>query len=217
MFKKAALGLGALALVGVTSACENSQGGPSRNQTIGALTGAALGAAAGTLVGGNDRRNALVGAGVGLLAGAAVGTYLDRQQAELEQNLAGSGANVSRVGDTLLVTLPGGVTFDTDSANIRPEFRRPLREVAFTLNDYPESYVDVIGHTDSVGAESYNQALSERRAQSVASSLIADGVNRVRIAAYGKGETQPVASNDTAAGRQANRRVEIVIIPATRN
>jgi outer membrane protein OmpA-like peptidoglycan-associated protein len=215
MFKNAVLGLGALALVGATSACENAQGGPSRNQTIGALGGAALGAAAGTLVGGNDRRNALVGAGLGLLAGAAVGTYLDRQQADLERNLAGSGANVNRVGDTLMVTLPGGVTFDTDSANIRPEFRRPLSQVAYTLNDYPESYVDVVGHTDSTGADAYNQSLSERRAQSVAGALIADGVNRARIAAYGMGERQPVASNDTASGRQANRRVEIIIVPAT--
>ncbi len=216
MIKNAVLGFGALALVSTTAAC-NHGSGPTQNQTIGALTGAALGAAAGTLVGGNDRRNALVGAGVGLLAGAAVGTYLDRQQAELERNLEGSGASVTRVNDTLLVTLPGGVTFDFDSANIRPEFRRPLAEIASTLNAYPESYVDVVGHTDSDGSEAYNQSLSERRARAVSGSLISNGVNSARIAAYGVGESQPVASNATAAGRQANRRVEIIIVPATRS
>lgn len=216
MFKKTALGLGALALVSVTAACEN-QSGPSQNQAIGALSGAALGAAAGTLVGGDDRRNALVGAGIGLLAGAAVGTYLDQQQRDLERNLQGTGATVQRVDDALMVTLPEGVTFDVDSARIKPQFSGPLSEIAYTLNQYPESYVDVVGHTDSTGAAAYNQTLSERRASAVASALIADGVARARIAAYGVGETQPIASNDTVRGRAANRRVEVIIVPATRS
>ncbi|MGR3783942.1 MAG: OmpA family protein [Albimonas sp.] len=198
------------------SACANGQG-PSSNQAAGAGVGAVLGAASGLLVGGDDRRNALVGAGIGLLAGAAVGTYLDQQEQDLRQDLSGTGAEVTRVDDALLVTLPGGVTFDTDSTVVKSEFRRPLNRVARTLQKYPSSYVDVIGHTDSTGEASYNMQLSNRRARAVASELIERGVKRPRIEAYGRGEEQPVASNDTAQGRAANRRVEILIVPATQS
>lgn len=185
------------------------------NTAGGALIGALGGAAVGTLFGGNDRRNALIGAGVGMLAGAAVGQYLDRQQRELEASLAGTGAEVSRDGDGLLVNFPASLTFAVDSAEIRPEFYSALDSVSGTLNRYPQSYLDIIGHTDSTGSDAYNQALSERRAGSVANYLRGRGVVPQRIAAYGVGETQPIASNDTAAGRQQNRRVELKIIPAT--
>jgi len=181
----------------------------------GAAAGAVGGAVLGTLVGGDDRRNALVGAGIGLLAGAAVGQYLDQQQRDLERDLQGTGANVYRVGDELRVALPAGVTFDVDSATIGPGFQRPLSDVAATLRSYPKSYIDIIGHTDSTGSAEYNQGLSERRADAVAEALTRRGVRPVRIAAYGVGETQPVATNETPAGRAANRRVEIRIIPAT--
>lgn len=181
----------------------------------GAGVGALGGAAVGTLFKGDDRRNALIGAGIGMLAGAAVGQYLDQQQRELEQGLAGSGAQVTRQGDALVVNLPASVTFDTDSAQIKPGSYMALDEVAGTLQRYPQSYVDVVGHTDSTGSDQYNQQLSERRAQSVANYLRTRGVTPARIAAYGMGETQPVATNATADGRQANRRVEIRIIPAT--
>lgn len=194
-------------------ACETVQN--NQRTAIGAGLGAALGAAAGTLVGGNDRRNALVGAGIGLLAGAAVGQYLDRQQRDLEQNLAGTGADVTRVGDQLLVSLPGGVTFNTDSATIAPAFYGPLNSVAVTLNKYPESFVDVIGHTDNVGSAQYNQTLSERRAQSVSGYLTGQGVAAQRLVAFGQGFSQPIADNSTAAGRAQNRRVELRITPAT--
>ncbi len=214
MLRKTTLAITTLAFLG---ACADSsgQGGVTKRQGLGALSGAAVGAALGTLVGGNDRRNALVGAGIGLLAGAAVGTYLDEQERRLNQDLAGTGADVRRVNDTLLVTLPAGVTFDVDSANVKGKFRRPLRQVAKTLVEYPSSYVDVIGHTDSTGSASYNQTLSERRAQAVADILARNGVQRQRIVAYGKGETEPVASNATAEGRARNRRVELIITPAT--
>lgn len=197
------------ALVGCETAANNQRA------LIGGGLGAAAGAALGTLVGGNDRRNALVGAGIGLLAGAAVGAYLDDQQRELEAGLAGSGADIQRVGDQLYVTLPAGVTFATDSATIQPQFQGPLDRVAQTLNQYPQSYIDVVGHTDSQGDEAYNQALSERRAQSVSSFLISRGVAPARLATYGLGETQPIADNGTASGRQANRRVNLIITPAT--
>ena len=156
-----------VALVG----CQNQTLQDNQNTAIGALAGAAVGAAAGTLVGGNDRRNALIGAGIGLLAGAAVGQYLDQQQRELEAGLAGTGAEVERQGDQLLVNLPSSITFDTDSAAIKPQFRGALNDVAATFNKYPESYIDVIGHTDSRGSDAYNQQLSERRSGAVAVSV----------------------------------------------
>lgn len=209
--RAAVLALGAGAFL---SACANQQG-PSDRQMAGAGVGAVLGAASGLLVGGDDRRNALVGAGIGLLAGAAVGTYLDQQERDLRQDLSGTGAEVKRVDNALLVTLPGGVTFDTDSTVVKSQFRRPLNKVAKTLQKYPSSYVDVVGHTDSTGTAAYNMDLSDRRARSVANELIERGVRRARIQAYGKGQTQPVASNNTAEGRSQNRRVEILIVPAT--
>jgi outer membrane protein OmpA-like peptidoglycan-associated protein len=146
-----------------------------------------------------------------------VGTYLDRQEDALNEDLAGTGAAVTRVGDALLVTLPEGVTFDTGSAEIKPQFSRALTQVAQTLNEYPESYIDVIGHTDSVGAADYNQTLSEKRADAVRRALIQRSVAAARVVAYGMGENSPVADNASAAGRSANRRVEIKIIPATRS
>jgi outer membrane protein OmpA-like peptidoglycan-associated protein len=198
------------------ASCAQGQG-PTQRQATGAALGAALGAASGLLVGGDDRRNALVGAGIGLIAGAAVGTYLDEQERALRQDLEGTGADVERVGDTLLVTLPGGVTFETDSARVQPRFQRPLDGVAQTLQQYPSSYVDVIGHTDSTGEEAYNRRLSLMRANAVADELIARGVTPARIETAGLGETQPVATNETPEGRARNRRVELRIVPATRS
>ena len=198
-----------LALAGCTAVEQNPR------TAAGAGIGALGGAAAGTLFGGNDRRNALIGAGIGMLAGAAVGQYLDQQQRQLEQQLAGTGARVTRQGDQLLVNFPANITFATDSAQIRPEFYPVLNDVAGTLQRYPQSYIDVVGHTDSTGSTQYNQQLSEQRAQAVANFLRTRGVTPARIAAYGMGETQPVATNATPAGRQANRRVELRIIPAT--
>jgi len=193
--------------------CQTVRDNP--NTAGGALLGALGGAVAGTLVTKHDRTGALIGAGIGLLAGAAVGQYLDNQERELRQDLAGTGAEVSRDGEALLVNFPSNVTFDVNSAAIRPGFYRTLDDVSATLNRYPESYLDVIGHTDSTGSEAYNQALSERRAGSVSNHFRSRGVVPARIAAYGQGENQPIASNATASGRQENRRVELRITPAT--
>ena len=201
----------AVAVTIALAGCQDNQ-----RTAIGAASGAAVGAAAGLLVGGDDRRNALVGAGIGLLAGAAVGQYLDRQQRQLEQDLAGTGAEVERQGDQLLVNMPSNITFDTDKSNIKPQFNPVLDQVAATFNQYPQSYIDVVGHTDSQGSDAYNQALSERRAASVSNALANRGVNRARLAQFGMGETQPVATNETAEGRAQNRRVELRITPATR-
>lgn len=211
MLKKTAIA--AICASMVLAGCETVQNNP--RTAAGAGIGALGGAAAGTLFRGNDRRNALIGAGIGMLAGAAVGQYLDQQQRELEQSLQGTGAQVNRQGNELVVNLPSSITFATDSAQIRPGSYGALDQLAGTLQRYPQSYVDVVGHTDSTGSDTYNQQLSEQRAQSVANYLRSRGVTPARIAAYGLGETQPIATNATSEGRQANRRVEVRIIPAT--
>jgi outer membrane protein OmpA-like peptidoglycan-associated protein len=185
------------------------------NTAGGAIIGALGGAAVGAILPGSSRTNALIGAGVGLLAGAAVGQYLDNQQRELEASLAGTGAEVNRDGESLVVNFPANVTFAVDSAQIQPGFYRTLDDVSATLNRYPQSYLDVIGHTDSTGSDTYNQALSERRAGSVSNYFRSRGVVPARIASYGLGETQPIASNADSYGRQQNRRVELRITPAT--
>ncbi|MEM7444092.1 MAG: OmpA family protein [Pseudomonadota bacterium] len=212
MIKKIAV----VALAGtVLAGCQGGGLGGLGNTGTGALLGAGAGAALGTLAGGNDTRNALIGAGIGALAGGAVGYYMDQQEAALQADLAASGAAVTRQGDNLLVSLPAGVTFATDSYDIKPEFYGPLTNVAQTLREYQSSIVNVMGHTDNTGSAAYNQTLSEQRAQAVANFLIQQGVNPARVYSQGFGLTRPVADNSTAAGRAANRRVEIEIIPFT--
>ncbi|MEL7464501.1 MAG: OmpA family protein [Pseudomonadota bacterium] len=202
--------LAALSSVALLAGCA-ADGTVNENVAGGAAVGAILGAVTGALIG--DRTGAIVGAGVGAVAGGAVGAYLDEQQKELERNLEGTGATVVNTGEELLVNLPSEVTFDFDEAAIKPEFRQPLAEVASTLAEFEASAVDIIGHTDSVGSDAYNQTLSERRAESVAGFLTQRGVIRERIVAFGEGETRPIATNDTPEGRAQNRRVEIKITP----
>lgn len=188
------------------------------NTAKGAGIGAAVGAVAGILTGPDaraHRKNALIAAGVGALAGAAVGQYMDRQEAKLRAQLAGSGVSVTRNGDTITLNMPGNVTFRTDSADLNPSFYKVLDSVALVLKEYDKTLLEVAGHTDSTGSEQYNQALSERRASSVAQYLESRGVNPQRIITVGAGETRPIASNDTPEGRQANRRVELSLEPIT--
>ena len=183
---------------------------------IGAGVGALGGYLLGDLVGGrNDRTAKIVGAGIGAVAGGGVGYYMDRQEQQLKEQTAGTGVDVIRDGDNLVLDLPSSITFAVDSSNIDGQFRNTLNQVANTLNEYPNTYIDVLGHTDSTGSEQYNQALSERRADAVASYLASQGVNRARMATLGYGESQPKASNATEEGRAANRRVEIRITPVT--
>ncbi|MEN3745729.1 OmpA family protein [Sphingomonas sp. HF-S3] len=184
------------------------------NTAIGGITGALGGYLLGDIVGGrNDRTEKLVGAGLGGLAGVAIGSYMDRQERELRERTAGSDVQVIRNGDDLILRMPSGITFATDSATIDPQFRPTLDRVGEVLGQYDQTYVDIYGHTDSTGADAYNQTLSERRARSVADYLSTRGVRSVRIATRGFGETQPIASNDTEEGRAANRRVEIKLVP----
>lgn len=188
------------------------------NTRTGAIAGALGGAVLGYLS--NDkseqgRKNALIGAGVGALAGAGVGAYMDKQQAQLRAQLANTGVEVTRQGDNIVLNMPSDVTFAVDRSDIQPQFDRVLDEVATTLNQYPSTTVDVVGHADSTGTDAYNQALSERRASAVAAYLTSRNVLPARLYVAGMGERQPIASNDTEAGRAQNRRVEIIVRPYT--
>lgn len=182
--------------------------------------GAGLGALAGAVVGaisGNSSRSrrerALIGAGLGALAGGAIGNYQDRNEAMMREELAGTGVDVVRRGDDIILNLPSNITFAFDSAEVKPEFYPVLDRVAGVANQNQQTILEVAGHTDSVGTDAYNQGLSERRAHAVGSRLIAGGVLRDRLIMVGGGEQHPVASNDTDAGRAQNRRVEITVMP----
>ena len=186
------------------------------NTAVGIIGGALGGYLLGDLVGGRgDRTEKIVGAGIGAIAGGAVGAYMDRQEADLRRQTAGTGVDVIRQGDDLILRMPSNVTFAFDSAAVQPQFRPTLDQVAQTLGSYNQTYIDVLGHTDSTGTDAYNQALSERRAQSVADYLSMRGVARARMGIRGYGETQPIASNETEEGRSQNRRVEIKVVPVT--
>jgi outer membrane protein OmpA-like peptidoglycan-associated protein len=186
---------------------------PETSRTAkGAGIGAAAGAVAGVVIGG---KATIIGAGVGALVGAAVGNYMDREAEVLRQKLRASGVSVTRAGNQIVLNMPGHVTFATDSSDISSSFYEVLDSVAIVLNEYDQTYVDVIGHTDSTGSEEYNQALSVRRARSVADYLMSRQVIPERLVVTGMGQTRPIAPNDTTEGRALNRRVEIVLTPLT--
>lgn len=181
---------------------------------IGGVLGAAGGYLLGDIVGGrHDRTERILGAGIGAVAGAGVGHYMDRQEAQLRRQTAGTGVEVERQGDQLVLNMPGDVTFAYDSAAISPQFQSTLGQVAGTLRDYPSSSIDILGHTDTRGTDAYNQGLSERRAGAVADYLARQGVQSVRMATRGYGETQPKCAETSEAGYACNRRVEIRIVP----
>lgn len=186
--------------------------------TKGALIGAGIGAVVGLITGDDAverRQHALIGAGLGALAGGAVGAYQDRQEAQLRAELEGTGVSVHRNGDNITLNMPGNVTFATDSADLSPAFFDVLNSVGKVLGEFDKTVVEVAGHTDSTGSDAHNQGLSERRAASVATYLRGQGVMSQRLITIGMGESRPVADNSTAAGRQANRRVEITMVPLT--
>lgn len=182
----------------------------------GAGIGAAAGAVIGLLTHGNKFDNALIGAALGGVAGGAIGNYQDRQESKLREQMAGTGVSVVRKDDNITLDMPGGVTFLTDSAEVRSESYPILDKVASTLVEYHETVVEVAGHTDSSGNADHNQKLSERRAGSVSAYLNSRGVEQKRLIVVGDGARDPVASNATAAGRQLNRRVEITIVPVAK-
>ena len=199
----------ALSLVG----CTGFEAGNGGYTTGGAAGGAAVGALAGQIIG-KDTRGTLIGAAVGSLLGMGWGAYKDNQARELKAALKGTQAEVRNDGNALVVNLPGGVTFASDSANISSGFYSALNGVAQTLVKSPETRIQVNGYTDSTGGDAHNLDLSQRRANAVAQYFIAQGVSSNRIVANGFGSSNPIASNATPEGRQANRRVEVRILPA---
>ena len=183
-----------------------------------AIIGAAVGGAVGLITGDDSverKKRALVGAGLGALAGAGVGAYMDRQEAKLRAELERTGVSVTRNGDNITLNMPGNITFATNSADLNANFYDVLNSVSMVLAEFDKTVVEVAGHTDSTGETAYNQALSERRASSVASYLGTRSVRTDRIITVGAGETHPIATNDTDVGRQANRRVELTLVPLT--
>lgn len=206
----------AMALLGTTACTTDPVTGKRTvsKAAIGAVAGAALGTGAGALVGGRKKRTEMiVGAGIGAVAGGAIGAYMDKQERELREKTAGTDVQVVRQGDEILLNIPSGVTFDTNSYAIQPQFQKTLNDVATTLASYNQTYLDVYGHTDSTGNDAINIPLSQNRAQAVSSYLTSRGVALARIGTQGFGASQPVASNATPEGRQQNRRVEIKIVP----
>lgn len=211
----------AIALIGVTflAGCTTDPytGEQKLSNTAGgAGIGAAVGALGGLMVGGSSRaqRNAvLIGAGIGALGGGAIGNYMDRQENELRAQLQGTGVSVTRNGDQIILNMPSSITFDTDQDQVKSQFYATLNSVAIVLRKFNQTLVDVNGHTDSTGSASHNQALSQRRAASVANYLGSQGIDPRRFAIIGYGATQPVATNATPDGRAQNRRVEIQISP----
>ena len=182
------------------------------NTGKGAVIGATAGGTVGGVIGhqsGHTAEGVIIGAAVGGVAGGLIGHTMDKQAQELEQNIPG--ATVKRVGEGIQVTFASGLLFDFDSDTIRPEARHNLTALANSLDKYPKTELLIVGHTDAVGSDSYNQALSERRARSAARYLETQGVSGGRLATRGRGESEPVASNDSEAGRQDNRRVEVAI------
>jgi len=213
-------GVAAAAALMTTAACvTNPETGEREFQTrtaIGAAVGAVAGYLGGDLIGGRrDRTEKILGAGIGTIAGAAVGQYMDRQERDLRRQTAGTGVVIEREGDELLLSMPAGITFPINSYQIQPQFYGTLNQVAQTLSAYPQTLIDVYGHTDPTGGDAINIPLSRNRAESVAAYLSQQGVNRARIATQGFGSSQPIADNGTESGRAQNRRVEIRIVPAT--
>ena len=210
-------GLAALSLSACTSVNPYTGDSQLSNTAGGALIGAGGGAVVGGILGaatGNDPRvGALIGAGIGGLTGAGIGSYMDQQEAELRAQLQGTGVSVTRQGNQIILNMPSNITFDTDSAGVKPQFSETLISVGLVLRKFDKTLVDVYGFTDSTGSDAYNQKLSQDRAVSVATALANQGVSQQRFYITGKGEEDPIASNSSESGRAQNRRVEILLSP----
>jgi outer membrane protein OmpA-like peptidoglycan-associated protein len=214
--------LAAIVTVVALGACTNPSGSllaPASDPNQRAKNGALIGAGAGAVIGalsqgdGNRDRGALQGAVIGAALGAGGGALLDRQERDLRASLGNNNVTINNTGDRLIVTLPQDILFATGSSAVRPDLQRDLGAVAGNLQAYPNSTIQVIGHTDSDGEAGFNQQLSESRANAVSSVLLNNGVAPGRIQAFGRGESQPVSSNLNPQGKAQNRRVEIVILP----
>ena len=207
MYSNARIITGVLAITLMTAGC-SSLSRTERGAIIGAGAGGAIGGVIGNQTG-STARGAIIGAAVGGVVGAIIGNQMDKQADELAQNIPG--ATVTRVGEGIAVTFASGLLYDFDSDRIRAEAAQNLRNLAASLDKYPNTDLLIVGHTDAQGPDSYNWDLSERRSRSAADYLAAQGVARTRLRTAGRGETEPIASNDTDAGQQQNRRVEVAI------
>lgn len=197
-------------------ACTSIDPYTREEKTNNTVKGAGIGALGGAVIGvlaGDNRKSALIGAGIGALTGGGIGYYMDDQEGKLRQELESTGVSVTRYGDTITLSMPGNITFNTDSSAISANFYRILDSVAKVINEFDKTYVDIDGHTDSVGQASYNMTLSQQRADSVSLYLQSRQVMQQRIITRGAGEAHPIASNETAQGRSQNRRVEIKLTP----
>lgn len=214
--------MAAMVAVVALGACTNPNGSilaqpddPNQRLKNGVLIGAASGAVIGALSKGDGNRDkgALRGAIIGGALGAGAGALLDKQERDLRASLGNDNVTINNTGDRLIVTLPQDILFASGSSAVRPDLQRDLGAIAGNLQAYPDSTIQIVGHTDSDGEASFNQQLSESRANAVASVLINNGVPPQRIQSFGRGEAQPVASNLNPQGKAQNRRVEIVILP----
>ncbi len=188
---------------------------PGSNAETGAIAGAVIGGVYGaSRPGGNKLLKGATGAVIGAAIGGVIGQQLDRQEAALRGSMRSERVKIVNTGRELVVTMPNEILFAPGSAELRPDLRADLAALARNLNEYPDTTIDVVGHTDSTGPADLNQRLSQRRAEAVAAVLIAHGVAPERIRAFGRGEDEPIASNLTEEGRALNRRVEIIIRPA---
>ena len=200
------------------AACQTTDPYTGQQKTSNTAKGAGIGAAAGAVIGalaGGSRKSALIGAGVGVLAGGAVGSYMDAEETKLRQQLGGTGVSVTRNGDNLILNMPGNITFASNQSDVRADFYPVLNSVAIVLKEYEKTLIDVVGHTDSTGTMQLNMQLSQARANSVGQYLQSQGILAARVQTQGMGPQYPVASNDTPEGRQANRRVELILRPLT--
>lgn len=212
----------AMTAVVALGACTNPNGSilagendPNQRAKNGALIGAGAGAVIGALSRGDGNRDqgAVKGALIGAAIGGGGGALLDKQERDLRASLGNDNVTINNTGDRLIVTLPQDILFASGSSAVRPDLQRDLGAVASNLQAYPDSTIQVIGHTDSDGEAGFNQQLSESRANAVAGVLLNNGISNARIQAFGRGESQPVSSNLNPQGKAQNRRVEIVILP----
>lgn len=209
-----------IALVGSLTACTSTadlETPDTFDKTgFGAGIGAVAGALGGLLLGngGDDTRNkVLIGAGIGALAGGGIGLYMDNQEKDLRAELDNTGVVITRVDNKIIISLPSNISFATGESQVRAEFYPALNAIAKVLAKYEKTILDVNGHTDNVGGAAFNQTLSEKRALSVANYVVTNGIQQLRLRIRGFGESSPIASNQSATGRAANRRVEIAIAP----